>query len=91
MSSVAYRARREGHVPMRYIVNKQGTQVWHEIAQDALCEWTKEAGKEREKLTREFVKTARHGDIYLYGVYSIIAIELPEVKDDPREQDTTSS
>lgn len=62
---------------MRFITSKRGTQVWTEIPAEALIDWAKQDGKEREKLTREWVGKARHGEICLYGVNLIVALELP--------------
>jgi hypothetical protein len=61
---------------MKYLVNKQKTSTWHEITADTLIDWTSES-KEREKLTRDWLLKAKHGDIYVFGVNFIVALDIP--------------
>ncbi len=63
---------------MRYVVNKLGTVRWDEIPPDTLMDWAKEDenAKERQKIFKDFFAKARHGDILVYGVNRILAVDL---------------
>lgn len=71
---------------LRFIVNKKETKTWSEISPETLLDWVKEDGKEREKITKEWISKTRHGEIYLYGTYQIISLELPDFADQTKTQ-----
>ena len=63
---------------MRFLTNKRGTKVWNELAAETIVEWSKEAGKEREKMAKDWIAKARHGEVYIFGANQIVAIDLPD-------------
>lgn len=64
---------------LRYIVNKQTTSTWHEIPADTLIDWAKAESKEREKLTRDWLIKAKHGDIFVFGVNYVVVLDIPSI------------
>jgi hypothetical protein len=62
---------------MRFLVNKVGTQRWDELTADGIVDWVKESkDKEIDKKTKEWLAIAKPGEVYVYGVYRIVAVQL---------------
>lgn len=64
---------------MRFIINRTGTQVWHEVSPDTILDWVKTDSpkdKDLQSRTATFLTHAKHGEIYEYGINKIVALEI---------------
>ena len=64
---------------MRFLINKIYTQTWSETSGEIIIEWVKSENpkeKDIQNRTASFVNFCKHGEIYIYGVNRIVAVDL---------------